>query len=160
MEQSRRWCRYCEAYTLHARSTFTFGWGCLLTVLTGCLFLPVWLLLALLGSLTGWRCQVCGAVGNPQYAPRPRPIGRAPWPSVARWPALGLSALWRGLVGFGRAIEGTLRSLRALERACWRSLVDTYTSLPEWAHPIVWGLGIAAPIVSMLYTVRLWLRSM
>ena len=58
--QARRYCRECGKKTLHAREHFGAGWGLLLTVLTGGLFLPVWLLIAIVEAFKPWRCQVCG----------------------------------------------------------------------------------------------------
>lgn len=59
-QQRQRKCRTCGRKTLHARETFGFGWGCLLTILTGGLFLVVWVLIDLFGMIRPWRCQVCG----------------------------------------------------------------------------------------------------
>ena len=58
--QRRRFCRTCRRLTLHERRTFHGGWGCLLSILTAGLFLPVWLLLVMLGLLVPYRCQRCG----------------------------------------------------------------------------------------------------
>lgn len=61
MIQSRRNCRSCGRKTLHARATLGTGWGCLLTVLTAGLFLPIWLLIGVWeGLAVPWRCQECG----------------------------------------------------------------------------------------------------
>ncbi len=39
-------------------------------------------------------------------------------------------------------------------RACW-SLVETvYAKLPDWAQPIVWALGLSAPVV--IVAVWIW----
>jgi ribosomal protein L44E len=59
--QAQRWCKLCERKTLHARPAFSDGVGCLLTVLTLGLFLPVWLAIKVVEAVTTrWRCQVCG----------------------------------------------------------------------------------------------------
>lgn len=59
--QTQRYCRVCDRRTLHARSTFSNGWGCFLTIITLGLFLPVWLVIGILEAfVTRWRCQQCG----------------------------------------------------------------------------------------------------
>lgn len=59
--QAQRYCRLCNMRTLHVRTTLGSGWGCLLTVLTVGLFLPVWLLIGIGEALvTKWHCQNCG----------------------------------------------------------------------------------------------------
>lgn len=59
--QTRRWCRYCGQKTLHERATLNSTFGCLLSVLTLGLFIPVWLLIGVFEALTvSWKCQVCG----------------------------------------------------------------------------------------------------
>jgi hypothetical protein len=61
MIQASRKCRNCGRKTLHARRSFGFGWGCLLTILTAGFFLPVWLLIKIgEGLLVSWKCQQCG----------------------------------------------------------------------------------------------------
>lgn len=46
--------------TLHQRDMFSGSWGCLLTVLTAGLFLPIWFFLMLLDGFRKFRCQDCG----------------------------------------------------------------------------------------------------
>lgn len=58
--QARRHCYDCDRKTLHAKDRFSDGWGCLLTVLTAGLFLPIWLLLGIIEAFKPWRCQRCG----------------------------------------------------------------------------------------------------
>jgi len=58
--QRQRYCKTCQKKTLHARATFSGGWGIFLTIITAGLFLPVWLLIALIQAFSPWRCQVCG----------------------------------------------------------------------------------------------------
>jgi len=60
IQQRQRYCKTCEKKTLHQRETFSFGWGCFLTILTAGLFLIVWILVEILGLFKPWRCQVCG----------------------------------------------------------------------------------------------------
>lgn len=59
-EQSSQPCRVCQRRTLHARGKFSDGMGCLLVVLTGGIFIPVWLAISISDSSRTWRCQVCG----------------------------------------------------------------------------------------------------
>jgi hypothetical protein len=59
--QRQRFCRQCGRRTLHVRTYFGDGWGCLLTILTGGLFFVVWFLLGAIQMVTnGYRCQQCG----------------------------------------------------------------------------------------------------
>jgi hypothetical protein len=59
--QSRYWCATCNQYTLHERHLFGAGWGCLLTILTAGIFIPIWLLISLCETLSNPpRCQKCG----------------------------------------------------------------------------------------------------
>lgn len=60
--QRSRFCKNCGRKTLHQIETFSNGMGCLLTILTGGLFLlfliPYKLLIEPLRNI--WRCQQCG----------------------------------------------------------------------------------------------------
>lgn len=58
--QRSRWCRTCEARTLHQKETMGGTWGCLLVIMSGGLFLPFWLLIDLLAIGKPYRCQRCG----------------------------------------------------------------------------------------------------
>jgi hypothetical protein len=58
--QSHRHCTYCGRKTRHVRETFGDGAGCLLTVLTAGLFLPVWIVIKVVEAFRPFRCQVCG----------------------------------------------------------------------------------------------------
>lgn len=60
MLQAQRHCKTCGRKTLHAKATFSTGWGCFLTVITAGLFIPVWLLMGLFEAFRPWRCQACG----------------------------------------------------------------------------------------------------
>lgn len=61
VKQISRHCRTCGRQTLHQKQIFGGSWGCLLTLLTAGLFLPIWLLSDLLGILKPYRCQMCGS---------------------------------------------------------------------------------------------------
>lgn len=66
IHQTQKQCPTCSAPTLHQRSTFSSAGGCILTVITGGLFIPIWMLIAVCDSSSSWRCQQCGtANGNP-----------------------------------------------------------------------------------------------
>lgn len=60
IKQTSRYCRTCGKPTLHQKEIFSGAWGCLLTLLTGGLFLIVWILADVLGILRPYKCQVCG----------------------------------------------------------------------------------------------------
>lgn len=36
----------------------------------------------------------------------------------------------------------------------WQTIKSTYANLPNWAQPIVWGLGIASPLVIVILVVK------
>ena len=59
-QQTRKYCTSCGKSTLHQRETFSGGMGCLLSIVTGGLFIPVWIGLAILDGLRSYRCQNCG----------------------------------------------------------------------------------------------------
>ena len=58
--QGRRHCKVCGRQTLHERDHFSGGMGCLLTILTGGLFLVVWVLVLVVEAFKPWICQQCG----------------------------------------------------------------------------------------------------
>ena len=59
--QSRRHCKFCERKTLHERPSFSSTLGCLFSVFTLGLFIPVWLLIGVWEAMAyKWRCQSCG----------------------------------------------------------------------------------------------------
>lgn len=53
-------CPTCNRETLHEKSRLDLGTGLILTVLTGGLFLPVWLFLEVRFAFASYRCQHCG----------------------------------------------------------------------------------------------------
>lgn len=60
-KQVSRHCPQCGRNTLHEKQQLSNGMGCLLTVLTGGLFLIPWLVYSLLVlPFRPFRCQVCG----------------------------------------------------------------------------------------------------
>ncbi len=60
VDQTQRFCGHCNELTLHSRHRFGDGWGCLLTILTAGLFLPIWLIAAISGACAPYRCHRCG----------------------------------------------------------------------------------------------------
>lgn len=60
--QRSKFCKNCGRNTLHEFQTFSGGMGCLLTILTGGLFLVFWLPYKLLIEpfRNIYRCQQCG----------------------------------------------------------------------------------------------------
>lgn len=59
ISQTARHCRDCGLITLHQRNRFGIGWGLFWSVLTGGLFIPVWLLIALAEANRDYRCVSC-----------------------------------------------------------------------------------------------------
>jgi hypothetical protein len=60
MKQISRFCKNCQERTLHSKAIFEGRWGCLLTIFTGGLFLPFWLLANIFDVFKPYRCQQCG----------------------------------------------------------------------------------------------------
>jgi hypothetical protein len=60
VKQTQKLCKTCQKRTLHQKNQFSGGMGCLLTILTVGLFLPIWLLADVLDILSPYRCQTCG----------------------------------------------------------------------------------------------------
>lgn len=59
--QTQRYCKICGRKTLHSRPSFSNTVGCVLTVITLGLFIPIWLLIGVGEAIMQkWRCQVCG----------------------------------------------------------------------------------------------------
>lgn len=59
-KQKQFYCSECDRKTLHQKEIFSGGMGCLLTIITGGLFLPIWLLADLCGIFSRYKCQQCG----------------------------------------------------------------------------------------------------
>ena len=58
--QGRRYCKECGKKTLHERDHFSGGMGCLITIVTGGLFIPIWIIVLINEAFKPWRCQNCG----------------------------------------------------------------------------------------------------
>lgn len=59
ISQTARHCRDCGLITLHQRRRLGVGWGLFWTFVTGGLFIPVWLLIALADGNREYRCVSC-----------------------------------------------------------------------------------------------------
>lgn len=55
------WCDRCQATCVFHEQDLALGWGCLLSILTGGLFLILWIPLAILSAFRPYRCRGCGA---------------------------------------------------------------------------------------------------
>ena len=77
--QDSKFCLYCQGNTLHVRDKYSNNFGCLLTIITCGIFLPVWIILALWHGKK-WRCQQCGNVfeTGSQLAPSANSVSQAP----------------------------------------------------------------------------------
>lgn len=60
IDRKSYYCHECQSKKMHERQRFSGGWGCLLTILTGGLFIPIWLLLNFLELFSPFRCIDCG----------------------------------------------------------------------------------------------------
>ena len=61
IKQKQKMCKVCQKPTLHQKNQFSGGMGCLLTILTAGLFLPIWLLADIFDIFHPYRCQTCGS---------------------------------------------------------------------------------------------------
>ena len=62
IEKRQKFCGYCQRKVLAERDKgIGDGWGCLLTIITGGLFLPLWLLLVMINAFGEYKCPVCGS---------------------------------------------------------------------------------------------------
>lgn len=62
IEKRQKFCSYCERKVLAERDKgIGDGFGCLLTILTGGLFLILWIPLIIINSFGAYRCPVCGS---------------------------------------------------------------------------------------------------
>jgi len=59
--QKRKYCNNCGCNTLHESERFGDGWGCLLTIVTCGMFIPIWFLLYFCQVASGYVCQCCGS---------------------------------------------------------------------------------------------------
>jgi len=164
MVQSERWCLACKRYTLHGKQTLSCAVGCVLALLGSILtvlcipllglflllllvplFALGWLAIAVLHNLlTPWRCQHCGTTGNPSSMPRPLPRPRLP---SFHLPSIEWALVWMRMRRLPSVVDNGIQ-------ACW-SLVETaYVQSPEWAQPIVWGLGLSVPVA--IVAVGIW----
>ena len=89
--QGRKYCRTCQAETLHGREDFSFEWGCLFTIVTLGLFFFPWIIIAAIDAFRPWRCQTCGSTTQfgtkPKQSkpvPPPPPSPAAPSTPIAR----------------------------------------------------------------------------
>lgn len=55
-----RFCKTCKKRVLHTAQRFSGGMGCLLTILTGGLFLLFWIPIMLIDMNRAWVCNICG----------------------------------------------------------------------------------------------------
>lgn len=61
MLQTQRFCKLCNRRTLPTRTSLGFGWGCLLSILTLGIFIPIWIIIKVGEAIVvPWRCQQCG----------------------------------------------------------------------------------------------------
>lgn len=60
VDQKSKQCKFCGYPTLHVRHRLSEMWGCLLTLLTLGLWIPIWIVMSLFGSMGKYRCQQCG----------------------------------------------------------------------------------------------------
>lgn len=126
-----------------ARPGVGHGWCFLFTIITGGLFLLVWILLGLLADFRSWRCQQCGAIYDARVDP---------WYVNRRERRRNLAGGIGRLFGvtflaFGHAVAAAFLAVGRAIAALPGEVSKAYHGLPEWATPIVWGLGLAAPIV-------------
>jgi len=164
MLQAKRWCLACEAYTLHGKRALSSSTGCVLLLLCSILIvlcipcLGLFLLVPLLplfavgllaiamlyNLLAPWRCQYCGTTGNPSA--KPRVLSRPAIPRV-HLPSIEWSLVWSRMRSLPSVVDDGIFD-------CWSLVEIAYAHLPDWAQPIVWALGLSAPVV--IVAVGIW----
>ncbi|MBN2492221.1 MAG: zinc ribbon domain-containing protein [Planctomycetes bacterium] len=65
ISQTTRHCAACGERTLHQKTVFGAGWGLALTLITGGLFLPIWLLLVIVDAAKPYVCVLCRELPRP-----------------------------------------------------------------------------------------------
>lgn len=94
--KQRAFCPECDRNVLAERDNgIGDGWGCLLTILTGGLFFPLWAFLYLINSRNPYVCPSCGGLtigedlrvfqSSPIAGKNPPPLPRRP-PPPSDWP--------------------------------------------------------------------------
>ena len=76
--KKRGYCPECDRNVMAEREAgISDGWGCLLTILTGGLFFPLWVLLWILNAQNTYDCPICGLPTQSQkQGPPPVPRDR------------------------------------------------------------------------------------
>jgi hypothetical protein len=154
IQQDRLLCLDCGKPTLHSRPHFSGGIGCILTVLTGCIFLPIWVLILVVQSFQPMRCQTCGLTYSASAAnahmrrlARARAAAQPAKPTAPSEPPFDWDALRWTMFS---ACTATTAAIEGFCRMIAREIVRGYRSLPDWAAPIIWGLGFTSPIIIMV----------
>lgn len=60
IDQKQKFCRRCRKMTLHQRHRTSELAGCFLTLITGGFFLPIWIIMSMIDTGKGYRCNQCG----------------------------------------------------------------------------------------------------
>lgn len=165
LRQTGMYCANCEEDRLFAKSHFSDGIGCFLSLLF-CPFVVIWLLIMFGEALTPMRCQTCGSTysGGRLRTAKSGPSRTRGYRDEeededddAVWVPTGPTGPSHAGIIFG-ALRGLIVKLpgaaKALIVQTWNGIVESYRALPEWATPIVWGLGISAPIVTLMFILR------
>jgi hypothetical protein len=123
IRQSSMYCRGCGRRTLHQKEILSMAWGCLLTILTGLLFLPFWILADFCGFVKPYRCQVCGRARHGGFASFTLLV------IVAALMALFISSLW------SKARERTTEQVQGVNQSASNtdevSLAESTTAKPS-----------------------------
>lgn len=59
LSQTSQFCSACNTTTVHQRGRFSAGWGVALTMITGGMFIPVWILIAITDAGRAYKCASC-----------------------------------------------------------------------------------------------------
>lgn len=63
--KKQKFCPTCNKLVLAERPTgMSDGMGCLLIILTGGLFLPIFVLLRCINAFSSYRCTICGTTAK------------------------------------------------------------------------------------------------
>jgi hypothetical protein len=83
-------------------------------------------------------------------------------PGIIYWIAVATKSLavwsWRGVVLICRRLPSAAEAARRGAVLSWHDLVDVYRGLPDWAVPVVWGVGAALPVALIMAIARAFMR--
>jgi hypothetical protein len=162
MVQDSLLCLSCGKTTLHARNRFSDGIGCILSLFTCGLFLPLWFLIILIEAFHPTRCQACGL---PYSHARVKDFYKRQAAHRAKRAAANapqapppVSAPAEPSFDFAAAIRQARDKARDFAAGSWAQAVELYRRMPDWLQPIFWALALTGPlgIVAVVGRLKGW----